>query len=205
MNSISEHPGEESFSTNIVATYINLLIVERYATYCEELKKYYIEITDHDVFDKFSLFYNQRADLGKFFNVKQKEYLSLRLFLFKLSEVNNKKISGRLSSIEKDFIHGTDAIIGYGKKQFVGIDFTFQLSKKDSHVVCCHMPFAIVEAIRQKVVFITEKDEFEKVLTQEMNNLPDNFYIKIVASGKEYSLSEFIPALKIGAILGGNK
>ncbi len=44
------------------------------------------------------------------------------------------------------------------------------------------MPFAIVEAIRQKVVFITEKDEFEKVLTQEMNNLPDNFYIKIVAS-----------------------
>ncbi len=93
MNSTSEHPGEESFSTNIVATYINLLIIERYATYCEELKKYYIEITDHDVFDKFSHFYNQRADLGKFFNVKQKEYLSLRLFLFKLSEVNNKKIS----------------------------------------------------------------------------------------------------------------
>ncbi len=93
MNTLSEDHIDQSFCEDIETSWINLLIAERYAKYSEETGKYYIDIPDDLLFERFHHYYNEKDDLGKFFNIKQKEYISLRVFVYKLSELHSKKIS----------------------------------------------------------------------------------------------------------------
>ncbi len=62
------------------------------------------------------------------------------------------------------------------------------------------MPFDTIEKIRRRIKNIIDHEKFETVLTEEMEKLPSDFHLKIVYSGKTYSLYTLIPALKKGEI-----